>query len=468
MEFHDGTWNLSRRILPAIAFFGMSRRETAYWVTLLAGAAGAEFDGVQVNSQLRPFMYAVPLTGLSARGQVNSFFFNDMGITAGEADNSFYPLVERFGLPDRDAVWSKDNPKAFGVVMASDLMEAEKLALQRAGFVADVLHLALKAGISHWEDRHGVELLEWNAKHALSTVRLSSWILLREVQEVKGWVRIVDASTASRPVDLEDGSARFRMFLERFAKASIVGDVLSRTNRRQLSKTEEKLILGIQRALHWYAVGSSESEVSDKFLAEWIALEAMLNCITYPGVFDGPRTGVRECVEKSINEAPYPDEANNEPLLKLSPAMLNSRVLAGDWPLATKLGLFAKGFAMTLQEGDIDLVKKLSRLRVSILHSGKYGTKITKAEQRELEYLLERILVAASICAYRELADDQEHTIQLMPLGPEGGAAPILLDGHEVAYEFRLARSETGELEYEYLIDGRIYDKRNSRIMGRS
>ncbi len=44
-------------------------------------------------------------------------------------------------------------PKAYGIVFATGMLQAEQRALDRAQFTADITNLAMSAGVSHFETR---------------------------------------------------------------------------------------------------------------------------------------------------------------------------------------------------------------------------------------------------------------------------------------------------------------------------
>lgn len=414
------------------------------------------------DKKIRPFIYGVPLEGLNLEGQKKILGVNDLGVVAGEADTTIYPIVEKLKLQDRIPLWKRETPKAFGVVMACSLLEAEQLALQRAGLTVDLINFALKSGCSHWEDRYHMEMLEWERGSAAVDVRLSNWILIREVRKVKGWVRVPTIDAVDKSICLDAVYDRLKVFLDRFQTVTTLGDILSQTGRRPISKIEKTLIDGIQRALHWYGIASREKHTLDRFLATWITLEAILDCISYPGMFDGMRNETKKFVDKSIENAPYP--RGEDPMLNVPPDILRSRLLSNDWPLPRKLELFARSLKISLQQGDIALVRELGRLRAQVLHYGKHETAIPESQLREMEYLIERLVIAASVCAYMKLEDKQKHTLHILPIGPEGGAAPLKLDGNNIAYELHAWRTETGEECVEWVIDGLVYDESNSEV----
>ena len=461
LKFHDDSRELEHRLLN-VGLFGMTNKEKMFWIPQFAGLPEPHVPGFTPDKQLRPFIYGVPIEGLNLGGQKKIVYVNDLGVVAGEADTTIYPIVEQLRLQDQVPLWKRETPKAFGVVMAFTLLEAEQLALQRASLTIDLINFTSRAGVSHWEDRRHSEVLEWDQETAGVDVRLSNWILIREVQTVKGWIRVPTANAVDASIGLDTIYDRLVAFLDRFQTVTTLGDIASQTGRRPLSKTEKTLIDGIQRALHWYGIASREKDRLDKFLAIWITLEAILDCISYPGVFDGGRQEVKAFLNDSIENAPYPKGV--DPILSVSSDVLKGRLLTSDWPLPHKLELFARSFGISLQEGDTALVRELGRLRGQVLHCGKHETVIPETQLREMEYLTERLIIAASVCAYMKLEEEQKHTLHLLPIGPEGGAAPLLLDGRRVAYELHVKQTEAGEQQMEWIIDGFVYDESNSEV----
>ena len=461
-DFHDASLELERKSIEHLGFFGMINKEQLFWIPQLIGLPEPYVPDFNPDKKLRPFIYGVPIEGLNLEGQKKIVYVNDLGVVAGEADTTIYPIIEKLKLQDQFPLWKRETPKASGVVMACTLLEAEQLALQRASLTVDLINFTLKAGVSHWENRRHIEVLEWDQETTGVDVRLSNWILVREVQAVRGWVRVPMINTGDSSIGLDTIYDRLMVFLERFKTVTTLGDISSQAGRRPLSKTEKTLIDGIQRALHWYGIASRERDRLDRFLAIWITLEAVLDCVSYPGVFDGERQKVREFLNDSIENAPYPKEGDS--MLGVSSDVLKGRLLASEWPLSRRLELFAKSFKISLQEGDTALARELGRLRGQVLHYGKHETVIPEPQLREMEYLTERLIIAASVCAYMKLEDKQKHTLHILPIGPEGGAAPLLLDGRSVAYELYVKWTETGEQREEWIIDGLVYDENNSEI----
>jgi hypothetical protein len=65
--------------------------------------------------------------------------------------------------------------------------------------------------------------------------------------------------------------------------------------------------------------------------------------------------------------------------------------------------------------------------------------------KREVIMVLPPHLIGGSLCSYRNLEDKVRHTLYLLPIGPKGGAAPLVFDGRPVAYEFYVHQSKTGK-----------------------
>ena len=46
-------------------------------------------------------------------------------------------------------------------------------------------------------------------------------------------------------------------------------------------------------------------------------------------------------------------------------------------------------------------------------------------------------------------------------IGPEGGAAPLSIDGKDVLYDFRMFKGSTETLVAEWIAEGKIYNDRD-------
>ena len=68
-SFEGALWESERYFVRNIEVFGMSNLEIAYWIPQLTGLVrGVELPGLTLDEELRPFLYAVPLNGLTATG----------------------------------------------------------------------------------------------------------------------------------------------------------------------------------------------------------------------------------------------------------------------------------------------------------------------------------------------------------------------------------------------------------------
>lgn len=467
LNLHDLSWHMNRTKIENLAFFGMTRREMMYWLPLLSGLVEeVEIDDLHLDEKMRPFVYAVPLQGLAALGDLQPLYLNDLGIVGGEMDNTFAPLLAELGADKRNPVWHADVPKACGVVFATGMLQAERRALDRAQFTADIVNFALSAGLSHFATRYETQILKWDAEAVQATVSLHPLILLREYGVPKGWIRSVPLVQNPSHGNLRNGNERIKMFAQRFLDASSVGDIRDQAGRRTLTDRERKLAEGIQRALRWYGIASREPAVGDQFLAIWVALESILECMDYPQVFAGKRSWVRDFVLGTIDllEINEPDSGAVDDLLVVTPSMLRNRLLQNTWPLKKKLEIFTRSFGVELLANDLKLVGTLSSVRGRILHSGRDDSQISLEQLRELQYLVERLLVAASVGAYRDLEERERHRLRFGLIGPEGGLAPVSLDDRAVSYRFTVSSDAQGTQSWEFAIEGKIYDSSNSDL----
>ncbi|MDE2940216.1 MAG: hypothetical protein OXR67_15070 [Chloroflexota bacterium] len=455
--FHGYGWELGQATVTSIEFLRMSRKEAMYWLPLLSGlVSGVNLPGMKFNESRRPFLYAVPLKGLSVTDQVKSLTARDFGVTSGNDDKTFGPILANTELGRTTSFWEPDCPKAHGVVYAANFMEAEKLALERATFTADLIGFALRAGTSHFDTRYRSIQLAWDVEVGRSAISLEPWIFLMEEDSGKGWVRSIPLITRLTETSLEKGYERINLFANNFVHATPLGDSRIQTSERAQTKREKKLSSGIQRSLRWLSIASNEDNVTDRFMATWISLESILNSIEYPGVFDGKRVAERNLLNKKISEMSLPNQVDSP--TTISEDLIKGRVLQNDWPLPRKLEMFARASGLQARPSDVQLIRKLSRLRGEIFHTGQNNPEVSKAEIRQLEYLVERLVISVSVGGYEDFEDETRHRLEWEKEEQHVGAEQAFLDGRRVTYR------EEGTEGVEYIIEGKIYSQRNTDI----
>ena len=309
----------------------------------------------------------------------------------------FGPIMANTELGRTTSVWKADIPKAHGVVYAANFMEAEKLALERATFTADLIGFALRAGTSHFDTRYTSIQLVWDVEVGRSAISLEPWIFLMEEESGKGWIRSIPLITHLSETSLEKGYERINLFASNFVHATPPGDPQIQTGQGPQTKREKKLSSGIQRSLRWLSIASNEENVTDQFMATWISLESILNAIEYPGVFNGRRVAVRNLLNQKVSEISLPSQGDSP--TTISEELIKGRVLQNDWPLPRKLEMFVRASGMRSKPSDIQLIRKLSRLRGEVFHAGQNYPEVSKEEIRQLEYLVER-LVCFRLCRW--------------------------------------------------------------------
>ncbi len=452
-------WHLERTALQGLGTFGMSNKENFYWaVRLFNPSMDPKVEGLELETRVRPFIFAVPLKNLRASGMVH-ILNTDTGIASHEYENVFQPILAGFKEVKDEPAWDSNNPKLFGVVAAENLLQADYAARNRAELLLGIINLALRTGISHFETRYRSEPIAFDAESSLTPVSLHPWIIISESSQTKGWVRKLPTATMDSETNLDDSFDRIKFFLSEFDRTGEPGDVHDQLGRRQLAARERKLQIGISRALRWLNTASSEEYTLDRFAATWIALEAILNAITYPGVFEGERATIREDIRSSIRKISLPNATRES--LAITPDMLKGRILQNHWSLARKLSIFANSLGIQLKPGDKTLVLKLNRARNTILHEGEDNPDLSLEQMNKLRYLVERLVVGASIGGYEDL-EDNIHKFHIGTIGPEGGGAPISIDGKEdVPWEFRATRNKQGQLVGEWIAEGKIYSDKN-------
>lgn len=452
-------WQMERTVLRKFGTFGMTNKENFYWLAKLTDPTiGPVVKGLDLDDTLRPFLFAVPLKNLKSSGN-GILLTMDTGIASHEYENIFNPILAQFEQIEGEPAWNEENPKLFGTVFAKSLIDADYAARDRAKLTVGIINLALRTGISHFETRYGAEPIDFKAETSLTPVSLHPWIIIRETRQVKGWLREIPTVKVESEISLDDSLDRIRMFLAEFDRASMSGDIYDQLGRRELSSRERRLQLGTNRSLQWLNIASSEEDMRDRFTATWIALEAILNSISYPGVFDGDRATLKDEIRKAIRKINLPN-ANHESL-KITSGMLENRILQNNWSLARKLPIFAQSLGIKLMSDDKALLGKLSRTRNTILHDGDESPNLSEEHINQLQYLVERLIVGSSIGGYEDL-EDSIHDFHIGIIGPEGGGAPIAIDGKEdVPYEFRLSRDVQGQLTAEWIAEGKIYSDKN-------
>ena len=226
----------------------MSNRENMYWLMKLSNAQVAPFPDLVLDTELRPFLYAIPLKGLSST-RARSLVIGDSGIVSHECDTTFAPLLKQLESTKSHEVWQDTNPKVWGVVFAHNTAEAEEIALTRALFTADLVNFAFRTDISHFETRYETELLSWDAEAGITSVSLHPWILIREAKTLKGWVRQIPTTRLQSEINLDEYMERIELFVDRFLDAHQAGNIHTQLGQQELSKRERKLSIGIQRSL---------------------------------------------------------------------------------------------------------------------------------------------------------------------------------------------------------------------------
>ena len=460
----DGTISISLRgptermkhsIMTSLEFFGMSNLEMMHWFgRVCKPEVIVQIDQLNLDDSRRPFLYAVPIQGLSASEGGAGIPINDSGVASYQWDDVFAPILERSNSAKERTYWHQDVPKVFGTVMAHDLLEAERIGFRRAQCTADLIRLALHTGNSHFTTWNETIPLSWNAEDALAPVALYPCILVREVSTVKGWIRDLPGVQTTAIADLQKCRERIAYFANKFGDAHNAGNGLSHEHNNALTKREEKLFKGIQRALRWLTVSSNEPDLTDQFIAVWVALEAILDAPEYPNVFGGNRSNIRDAVRASIRELDLPEPL--DPLLLVTREMLEGRLMQGQWPLVRKLQIFEAAFGIKLRPDDVEIVRGLQRARSATLHSGDNSTGTTEGDIQRLRNLVERLVMASSEGAYRDI-ESEPHVLELGEIGPEGGAAPLYVDGKQVPYTMCIRADDEGKQTMEIAAEGRIY-----------
>ena len=135
--------------------------------------------------------------------------------------------------------------------------------------------------------------------------------------------------------------------------------------------------------------------------------------------------------------------------------------------MTIKLSIFADAFGITLEKDDIALVGKLGRLRSDVFHEGQNNPDVTAEQVSQLRNLVQRLVAATSIGGYEDI-EDRPHSFQIGEIGPEGGGAPLSIDGKDVDWEINMYRDNDGKAIVEWLAEGKIYTRENIHLEGNS
>ena len=235
-------WRLERTALQGVGTFGMSNKETFYWLAKLTNPRGdSVVEGLQLNDTFRPFIFAVPLKNLKFSGKGLLHLSTDAGIASHDYETTFKPILALFKEIAEEPAWNDETPKLFGVVFGDNLLKADRAARERAEFLVGIMNLALRTGMSHFETRYGADPIAFDADTTISPVSFHPWVIIREAAEVKGWVRRIPTAKLESEISLDGSLDRIGFFLKRFNEASSSGDVHVQLGRRQLTARERKL-----------------------------------------------------------------------------------------------------------------------------------------------------------------------------------------------------------------------------------
>ena len=422
-------WKLERTPLKSLETFGMSNRENMHWLVKLTDPTmDTRISGLEMNTTTRPFMYAIPLQGLNDF-QKTMFLTRDTFISSPSNDNVFQPILEGGESTKGVEDWNEPNARILGIVFADDFLKAEHLALERARLMVGIINFAAGTGMSHFETRYEHEALAFNAESCLSPVSLRPWIIIKDLTEPKGWVRDY-SPPAMTPVETTgDPLERIQFFLSKFLETSESGDIHDQLGERQVSDREEKLLTGTKRAFRWLDIALGEEDLKDKFAATWIALESVLNSVKYPGVFQGERAEIKGQIRESLRKVQLPVET--DAMLSVDTEMLINGALRDQWSSRRKLDMFARVFGIKINRDDKDLVSRLGRTRAVVFHEGEDNPDISIKQVMQLRSLVEKLIAATSVGGYEDL-EGGSYKFQFGEIGPEGGGAPLSIDGKDV------------------------------------
>ena len=351
----------------------------------------------------------------------------------------------------------------YGAVVANTPVEAEAHALRRAHFAADLITFALQSGASHFDTNRRSTPLNWDAIESIRPVSTKPWLVLFEEKTLKGWVRPVPSTYTERPARLKATRQRLQIFLGYFRRVAESGDIADQIQPKARSAREDRIARAVQTAVHWLAEAARRPDDEYRLIPVWTALEAVLNAIKYPPIFAGKHEDIKKTILKTIDE--IDDNGADAASARELKDMLKGRLCDNNRPIPRRLEPFAKEFGITLQEGDSDTVKSLAGIRNQMIHKGDTHAEDLRCQIAQLKYLVERLVMAASVCGIHASKGASPHRIRVVGVEPgTTGAAKIYIDGKEVSYTLTFRRLSDGTDAMTIVSDGLIYDESNSVI----
>ena len=224
---------------------------------------------------------------------------------------------------------------------------------------------------------------------------------------------------------------RRAIFLRHFQRVATSGDAIEHLEFSARSVRENRIAKAVQTAVHWLAEAARTLEDEFRLLPVWTALEAVLCAIEYPPIFDKRYVHIKKALRTAIDDI-YDDEDKTDKA-GIVRDLLKGRLLNNTWPIPTRLELFAKTFGVTLHEGDTEVVKRLGRIRGQVVHTGGQRADGLGCEIAQLKYVVERMIMAASVCGVRVSTGDKNGSPKVhvgpelaegAPGGPVTGAFP--------------------------------------------
>ena len=149
VRWNDFSWDLAQTYVRHLRVLNMTGPEQAYWTIRLvhSGEHHPNVLGYVPDRTLRVFRYAVPLAGISNSDAGRLLGHSDFGLTSSDSNDAVNKLIGRLTEKVDNESWAVGVPKVFGAVVASSPVEAEKHALRRAQFAADLITFALAGRI---------------------------------------------------------------------------------------------------------------------------------------------------------------------------------------------------------------------------------------------------------------------------------------------------------------------------------
>lgn len=393
---HDAMRLFELTHFKSLGYAGLTGQEVIHLTLRLAGWPEELITGLNTESALRPFFFAIPLENVAWTTPEEQPALLDLGpdmfVFRNDDSNlrGLKALLVREGRSyvDECPQWMDATPKLGGAVAATGFPEARLAALRRAQVAIDCLsataHLA--------SNRIGVDGLSvlngWDLRLSRTRPRLSSSLFLRDIMSRHDRFVVFDSEPVKEDRELELASCEQALG----AVTALLGPILhegriTRPGAPAAPEQQRKRREAHQRALHWLTIGRGEALPGDALLAYWFALETLVAAEPSDELFSGPNRPIRDQLKRAIRQLEMPPGAT------VTKDLLSNRLLNNDPPLMQKLRTLCLRAGVALPQKEYAAIKALGTMRGGVVH-GRAEEGPTADDLHRLEHLVERLLFA--------------------------------------------------------------------------